>query len=131
MDNHVRIAELQQYIKDGIGIDKNNILFEFEDKDGQTKLEVITINPNHKQSFLYHTEEGKDKIEALEKMLDYVKKTRLQKNSYTIQWSLKGEEKLHTSYFRAANVMEALKKFYHGREMATVNVFSVVLNPIA
>lgn len=67
MDNHVRIAELQQYIKDGIGIDKNNILFEFEDKDGQTKLEVITINPNHKQSFLYHTEEGKDKIEALEK----------------------------------------------------------------
>ncbi|MCB9195283.1 MAG: hypothetical protein H6598_03580 [Flavobacteriales bacterium] len=131
MDNHVRIAELQNYINDGIGIDKNNILFEFNEVDGLVKLEVITINPNHKQSFLYHTEEGSDKIDALEKMLDYVKKTRLQKNSYTIQWSLKGDETLHTSYFRAANVMEALNKFYHGRDMNTVNVFSVVLNPIA
>ena len=85
MDNHVRIAELQQYIREGIGIDEKNILFEFSDKEGQTQLEVITINPNHKQSFLYHTELGSDKINVLELMLDYVKKTRLQRNTYTIQ----------------------------------------------
>ena len=131
MDNHVRIAELQQYIREGIGIDEKNILFEFSDKEGQTQLEVITINPNHKQSFLYHTELGSDKINVLELMLDYVKKTRLQRNTYTIQWSLKGEDTLHTSYFRAKNIMSALNKFYHGREMDTVTVFSTVLNPIA
>lgn len=131
MDNHVRIAELQQYIKDGIGIDKNNVLFEFSEAEGKVILEVITINPRHKQSFLFHTEEGNDKIEALEKMLDYVKKTRLQRNTYTIQWSLKGEDTLHTSYFRAKNIMQALDKFYHGRDMNTVTVFSAVLNPIA
>ncbi len=131
MDNHVRIAELQQQIKADIDIDENNILFEFAEVDGKTRLEIITVNPKHKQSFLFHTTEGRDKIEALEEMLNYVKKSRLKKNSYTIQWSLKGEEKLHTSYFRAAHVMEALKKFYHGRDMNSVTVFSVVLNPIA
>lgn len=131
MDNHVRVAELQQQIKAGIDIEEQNILFEFSDKENKTRLEIFTINPKHKQSFLFHTTEGRDKIEALEEMLDYVKKSRLQRNSYTIQWSLKGEEKLHTSYFRAKNIMEALDKFHHGRDINSVTVFSVVLNPIA
>lgn len=131
MDNHVRVAELQQQIKAGIDIEEQNILLEFSDKENKTRLEIFTINPKHKQSFLFHTSEGRDKIEALEAMLDYVKKSRLQRNSYTIQWSLKGEEKLHTSYFRAKNIMEALDKFHHGRDVNSVTVFSVVLNPIA
>lgn len=131
MDNHVRIAELQQNIKEGIDIDEKNILFEFSEKENKVRLEIFTINPKHKQSFLFHTSLGRDKIEALESMLEYVNKSRLQYNSYTIQWSLKGEDKLHTSYFRAKNIMEALDKFHHGRDLNTVTVFSVVLNPIA
>lgn len=131
MDNHVRVAELQQKIKEGIDIDEKNILFEFSEKESATRLEIFTINPKHKQSFLFHTAQGRDKIEALEAMLDYVKKSRLQYNSYTIQWTLKGEDKLHTSYFRAKNIMEALDKFHHGRDLNSVTVFSVVLNPIA
>lgn len=131
MDNHVRIAELQKNIKDGINIDEQNILFEFSELNEQTKLEVITINPKHAQSFLFHTTEGNDKISALEEMLNYVKKARLQFNSYTVQWSTINEDKLHTSYFRAKSIVDALNKFHYGRDESSVIVFSVVLNPIA
>jgi hypothetical protein len=131
MDNHVRIAELQQGIREGIEIEESNILFEFKENTDNAVLEVITINAKHKQSFLFHSTEGRDKIEALESMLEYVNQAKTQYNSYTLQWSLMNEDKLHTSYFRAKNIMDALDKFYHKKDINSVNVFSVVLNPIA
>jgi len=67
----------------------------------------------------------------LEAMLKYVKNSIEVENSYTIQWNLKGDNKLHTSYFRAKNIQLALDKFYYGRDINSVTVFSVVLNPIS
>lgn len=131
MDNHVRVAELQQNIRIGIDIEENNILFEFKEINEKVSLEVITINPKHKESFLFHQSEGRDKIEALESMLEYVNKSKSQQNSYTLQWCLNGGDKLHTSYFRAKNIVEALDKFYHNRAVNSVIVYSVVLNPIS
>lgn len=131
MDNHVRIAELQQNIRAGIDIEENNILFEFKEGTEKVTLEVITINPKHKESFLFHQSEGRDKIEALESMLEYVNKSKSQQNTYTLQWCLNGGDKLHTSYFRSKNIMEALDKFYHNRAINSVTVYSVVLNPIS
>lgn len=131
MDNHVRIAELQQKIREGIEIEESNILFEFKENSETVNLEVITINAKHMQSFLFHTVEGRDKIEALESMLNYVNQSKTQYNSYTLQWSLISDDDLHTSYFRAKNIMDALDKFYHKKDINSVNVFSVVLNPIA
>jgi len=131
MDNHVRIAELQQKIREGIEIEESNILFEFKENGETVIVDVITINAKHMQSFLFHTAEGRDKIEALESMLNYVNQAKTQYNSYTLQWSLISEDDLHTSYFRAKNIMDALDKFYHKKDINSVNVFSVVLNPIA
>ena len=47
---------------------------EFGSQDGKIKLDLITINPRHNQSFLFHSESGYDKLEALKKMKDYVQK---------------------------------------------------------
>ena len=107
MDNHVRIAELQQKIREGIEIEESNILFEFKENGETVIVDVITINAKHMQSFLFHTAEGRDKIEALESMLNYVNQAKTQYNSYTLQWSLISEDDLHTSYFRAKNIMDA------------------------
>ena len=63
-------------------------------------------------------------------MLSYVKDYRDKESSYTIQWTVKGENELHTSYFRARTILEALDKLYYGRDATTITVFSVVLNPI-
>jgi len=128
---HVESARVQQQIKDYLGLRTSDLVFEFSNVDGKAKLDLITINPRHNQSFLFHSETGSDKVDALRKMWDYVKNYKEKENSYTIQWVTKSDSELHTSYFRAGNILEALEKLYYGRDRNTITVFSVVLNPVA
>src|SRR5688572_2058179 len=128
---HVEAARIQQEIKDYLGLRTSDLVFEYTSAEGKVKLDLITINPRHSQSFLFHSETGADKVDALKKMLEYVQHYKEKENSYTIQWVIKGVAELHTSYFRAANVLDALQKLYYGRDMNTITVFSVVLNPIS
>lgn len=130
-DAHVEAARVQQQIKEYLGLQMSDLIFEYSSFDGKTKLDLITINPRHEQSFLFHSETGADKVDALRKMLDYVTSYKEKENSYTIQWVANGNQELHTSYFRAGNILEALEKLYYGRDRNTITVFSVVLNPIS
>jgi hypothetical protein len=92
---------------------------------------LITVNPQHNQSFLFHSCEGADKADALRSMLDYVKGYKDEESSFTIQWTLRGESALHTSYFRAKNILGALDKLYYDRDPNSITVFSVMMNPIS
>jgi hypothetical protein len=130
-ETHVEVARIQQEIKDHLGVRTSDLIFEFSQVDGKVKLDLITINPKHNQAFLFQTVTAAEKVDTLKKMLDYVRHTKEKENSYTIQWVAKSEKELHTSYFRASNVMDALQKLYYGRDMNTITVFSVVLNPIS
>jgi hypothetical protein len=130
-DAHVEAARIQQQIKDYLGLRTSDLIFEFNIFEGKAKLDLITINPRHEQSFLFHSETGADKVDALRKMLDYVQNYKQKENSYTIQWVANGNHELHTSYFRAGNILECLEKLYYGRDRNTITVFSVVLNPIS
>ncbi|MCI1186194.1 hypothetical protein MON38_02095 [Hymenobacter sp. DH14] len=123
------IARLEREIRQYLGLEPAQLQFEFRAPDGQTRLDLITVNPRHQQSFLFRYETGRDKVECLEKMLAYVKRFRDTESSYTVQWSARDDKALHTSYFRAHNVYEALDKLYFGRDLNTITVFSVVLNP--
>jgi carbamoylphosphate synthase large subunit len=131
MDAHVEAAKLQQAIADYLGLRTSDVVFEFSYNDGKTKLDLITVNPRHNQSFLFHSDRGTDKVDALRKMHEYVRNYKEKENSYTIQWVATGEHELHTSYFRASNILDALEKLYYGRDRNTMTVFSVVLNPIS
>jgi hypothetical protein len=130
-DAHVEAARIQQQIKDYLGLRTSDLIFEYSLFEGKAKLDLITINPRHEQSFLFHSETGADKVDALRKMWDYVQSYKEKENSYTIQWVANGNQELHTSYFRAGNILEALEKLYYGRDRNTITVFSVVLNPIS
>ena len=130
-DIHVEAARIQQEIKDYLGLRTSDLVFEYTAIDGKVKLDLITVNPRHNQAFLFHNETGADKVDALKKMLTYVQNYKEKENSYTIQWVIKGDSELHTSYFRAGNIVDALQKLYYGRDMNTITVFSVVLNPIS
>ena len=130
-DTHVEAARIQQEIKDYLGLRTSDLVFEYSAIDGKVKLDLITVNPRHNQAFLFHSETGAEKVDALKKMLEYVQKYKEKENSYTIQWVAKGDTELHTSYFRAGNILDALQKLYYGRDMNTITVFSVVLNPIS
>ncbi|WP_245701802.1 hypothetical protein [Roseivirga misakiensis] len=130
-DIHVESVRLQKKIESHLGIKGSELSFEFVATEGKIKLDMITINPRHNQSFLFQSEIGIDKLDALRKMLDYVKSYKDKYNSYTIQWIAKDESELHTSYFTASNMYDALDKLYYGRDINTITVFSVVLNPVA
>lgn len=120
-------AEMGRYI----GLGNNSLNFQFEDSNGSWLLRLITINPKHNQSFLFHTSTGETQLEAIQEMLNYVKAFKEDESSYTIQWTLLGEQSLHTSYFRAKNVIGALDKLYFGRDPNSITVFSVIMNPIS
>lgn len=128
-DSRVESARIQRQIEEHLGLGAGTLLFEFRQLDGQTRLDLITVNPRHQQSFLFRYETGHDKLDALNKMLTYVQRYRDEESSYTIQWRTRGDKELHTSYFRAHNTYEALDKLYFGRDLNTITVFSVVLNP--
>lgn len=131
VDKNIEIAQLQNEISQYIGLGQHSIVFNFEESGRHALLRLITVNPRHNQSFLFHTTEGLTKIEALKHMLEYVRDYKDAESSYTIQWSIKGENNLHTSYFRAKNVLGALDKLYFDRDPNSITVFSVMLNPIS
>ena len=128
MDEY-EIARLQREIQQYLGLTPEQLRFEFRELEGQTRLDLITVNPRHQQSFLFRYETGRDAVEALQKMLDYVQRFRDTESSYTLQWRSPDDRELHISYFRAHNAYEALDKLYFGRDVNTITVFSVVLNP--
>ena len=123
------IARLQREIQQHLGLSVEQLQFEFRKLEGQVRLDLITVNPRHQQSFLFRYETGRDQVECLEKILTYVRSYRDTESSFTLQWRARGEKELQTSYFRAHNVYEALDKLYYGRDLNTITVFSVVLNP--
>jgi hypothetical protein len=128
---HVEAARVQGEITEHLGLRSGDLMFEYSFYEGKTKLDLITINPRHAQSFLFHSETGSDKVDALRKMWQYVQHYKAKENSYTIQWVADGQHELNTSYFRASNILEALEKLYYGRDRNTLTVFSVVLNPVS
>ncbi|MHA6247288.1 hypothetical protein ACXYMU_05070 [Pontibacter sp. CAU 1760] len=130
-DVHVKCARIQKQIEDHLGLSGNSLLFEFRLINNKERLDLITVNPRHHQSFLLHSESGYDRVDALQKMLVYVQNYRDQESSYTVQWISRDNKELNTSYFRARNMYEALDKLYYGRDMNTITVFSVVLNPVS
>ena len=129
-DIHIEFARIQKEIQSHLGLASSSLVFNFSAIDEKVKVDLITINPRHNQSFLFHSVTSYEKLDALKLMLEYVKNYREKESPYTIQWTVQGEKQLHTSYFRAANVYEALDKLYYGRNMNNITVFSVVLNPI-
>lgn len=130
-DINIEIANFQNAIASEIGIDRSNVIFNFKEKGNIVRLDVVTVNPKHEQSFLFHSLNGTDKIDALKKMLEYVNNYYPNESSMTIQWIKIGDNKLHTSYFRAKNMYEALDKFFYERDIAQYKIFSVVLNPVS
>lgn len=130
-DNNVEIAKLQSEIATYLGLSQDHLIFSFKQKDNVIRLDLITINPKHDQSFLFNTTKAVDKIEALKKMMDYIKVHYKTEETYTIQWIKVGEDTLHTSYFRAKNIYDVLDKFYYERDLNSYRIYSVALNPIS
>lgn len=131
VDNHIEVARLQTEIARKLGLSQDNVVFNYTAVGDKIQLDVITINPKHDQSFLFHEVTGDTKEDSLRLMLEYVTKNYRQKHSYTVQWTKTNDGELHTSYFRARDIYDVLEKFSHGRDVSEYTIFSITLNPIA
>lgn len=129
-DKNIELSKLQQEISEYIGLGANSLVYNFGENEGQTSLHLVTLNPRHNQSFLFHSEQGYDKIDVLKKMLNYIKSYKDKESSYTIQWKRSAENTLETSYFSAKNVQSALDKLMYDRDPNSITVFSIIMNPI-
>jgi predicted enzyme involved in methoxymalonyl-ACP biosynthesis len=129
-DPNIEMARLQREISRKLELPLDNLIFDYTAEGDAIRLELITINPKHDQSFLFHAVVAADKLTALSELLEYVAQTFRKEQSYTVQWARKAGE-LHTSYFRARDMYEVLDKFYHGRVKEDYLVFNITLNPIA
>ncbi len=128
-DKNIEIANTQREIEQYIGLGPNSLIFNFSETNGKTLLHLVTLNSRHNQSFLFHDEEGYDKVDVMKKMLKYVKNYKDKESSYTIQWRRTDEDVLNTSYFSAKNVQSALDKLFYDRDPNSIMVFSVIMNP--
>lgn len=126
-----RELEIKNKIAQSLNIGLDQMVFDYHQMPDYVDLDLFTINKVHKQQFFFHSSEGRDRIEALELMLKYAKNKLFIEDSFTIQWKVKGETEIHQSYFRAINMMDALDKFYFGRSISSIVIYSIVLNPIA
>jgi carbamoylphosphate synthase large subunit len=127
----VECARIQNAIAEHLGVQDSHLFFDFVNEGGRFKLNLITVNPRHNQSFLLHSEVGINKVDVLSKMYDYVKSYKEKESSYTVQWTSREDKELQTSYFRAKNMYDALDKLYYGRDVNALTVYSIVLNPVA
>lgn len=130
-DQNVEIARYQKEIAVRLGLESDHLVFNYKQKNETIRLDLVTVNAKHEQSFLFHTITGTDTLDALKKMLEYIDEHYPNESSMTIQWIKIGDNKLHTSYFRAQNMYDALDKFYYGRDLSQYKIFSISLNPIS
>ncbi len=127
---NLEMRRVQKEIENYLSLGSTQMIFDYHEKEDGIILDVITVNPRHDQSFLFHTVKDYNKLNALHQMLEYVKVHYEKKTSYTIQWAAKGVKELHTSYFRAKDISEAIDKLHYGRDPNGITIFSVVLNPL-
>ncbi len=96
------------------------------------KLDLITINKEHNQKFLFHSLKGVSKIGILKEMIAYIQEYKDRSESYEIEWiNLKQPEKTLTSWFLGNDIMDVLHKFYYNKEKTQFKIFRIKLMPLA
>ncbi len=102
------------------------------------KVSAYTFNPKTNESFLLKSAMGKKSMsDALQEIVDYLE-TQKDSASYTVVWAKKdlsrsdvGGGTKQSSYFYCHHVLEAINRFFEGKEVLDYIIYEVKLNPIA
>lgn len=129
LENKIREALEETQIYFDYNVVPNNI-------EGETpliKLDLITINKEHNQKFLFHSLKGQTKIDILQSMIEYITQYKEKLQTYEIEWldSKQGNDKIQQSWFRGNDIFDVLHKFYYEKEKSRFRIFKVKLMPEA
>ncbi|TAF64438.1 MAG: hypothetical protein EAZ55_11420 [Cytophagales bacterium] len=96
------------------------------------KLDLITINKEHNQKFLFHSTKGETKTSILQAMITYILEYKKHQESYAIEWlDVKQGGGVQTSWFRGSDIFDVLNKFYYEKEKSRFKIFKIKLMPEA
>ncbi|NJO03288.1 MAG: hypothetical protein HC880_17835 [Bacteroidia bacterium] len=96
------------------------------------QLDLITINQEHKQKFLFHATQGSSKVSILKEMIAYITEYKKHLENYEIEWmDLKSNSKIQTSWFTGNDIFDILHKFYYDKEKSQFKIFKIKLMPMA
>ncbi len=134
MEDFEKIISLESQIQEEINKEtKRHVSFRYVEP---STVKVFTHNMSIRETFLLGTFNGGDTIiDALGVALDYIKNHKNSGSVYTVEFIRRGEvlpdgKKSHKSYFYG-NPMDALSKFYEGKDPDNYVVYSITLNPVA
>ena len=99
--------------------------------EGIIEIALNTKSAHQGVKFLFHKSRGEYRQQALETLLNYIREHKAKECVFTIQWRALKDNELQTSYFSAPNIQAALDKFFFGRDLHSITVFSVSLNPLS
>ena len=51
----IDISKLQKEIESYLNLGSTSVVFEFEEHNNKTRLNLVTVNPRHNQSFLFQS----------------------------------------------------------------------------
>lgn len=96
------------------------------------KLNLLTYNPKHDEYMLLHTTKATSSLACLEKMLAYIQSMHHAQTNYsfTINWSKKGSDENHVSYFMGTSKEDAEAKFLHEKNKEDYD-YEILQNPIS
>ena len=127
LENHIRtqLDETQIYFD-------YNLVPDTETSSLIIKLDLITLNREHNQKFLFHSIKGNNKISILEEMISYIAEYKKNQESYEIQWlDAKNNTKVELSWFRGNDIFDVLQKFYYDKEKSRFKILKIKLMPEA
>lgn len=127
--------ELENFIREQLNdtqiyFDYNLVPDKQDGKNPLIKLDLITINREHNQKFLFHSTKGNNKIAILEDMIAYIKEFKKNQESYQIEWlDAKNNEKVQISWFRGNDIFDVLQKFYYDKKQSRFKILKINLMP--
>ena len=93
---------------------------------------AYTYNPDNGETFILKISTSDTFESALKDILRYVENHKKSMNSFTVLWGKKGgTTKIEKSYFYCEDAMEAMTKFFTGKDKSEYIIYEVKLNPIA
>ena len=105
-------------------------------EEGGITLELYTYNPIHTDTHYLHTTKGLNPVDCLNQMVNYLDEYSLykkEKNSYTLTWRKKDDDKNveNVSYYYLPSEEVVRKKFLTSKDVSEYIIISVKLNPYA
>lgn len=145
------IRELEKQIKDILTQDGKDVSFQYDwidipsrvgnllDNRGnfifkQAEVVAFTTNKTTGEKFLLKSSLGETHAEALQKILDFVNKSKNTFQTFTVHWTKIENGNLgsyNTSFFYCHDMLEVVNKFFVGKSPKDYVIYDIKLNPIS